>query len=301
MNNSSNMYFNFLEIIWKNKFKISVSSFAGSVLAILLSFTQPVIYESQAVLKARDSNKENSSSLGSLGGFSSFVGVDFASEEAKRLNYAVAVLKSRDFFDLFYQDQSFLIYLFAMNGYTNNFKISIDDDVYDIENKEWIKKFRNDEYFPGFEESYERFHSKILRIQLDNKTKYIHLKTATTNPAISKIILEDIINNLNNFVREIELLESKNSMDYLQEYLSQKNPTVEVRESVTSLLEGEIKTQMYANITDDYMLEQIEKPRIINLKTNPKRSIWAIFGFAFGLIASFVIIIYGKIISKRST
>lgn len=301
MNNSSNIYFNFLEIIWENKFKIISSSLVGAFLSISLSFTQPVVYESQAILKAIDSNEESTSNIGSLGGFSSFVGVDFASEEAKRLNYAMAVLKSRDFFDLFYPDQNFLVYLFAMNGYKDNFNLSIDNNVYDLENKKWAKKFRNNQNFPGFEESYERFHSKLLSVQLDKKTNYIHLKTLTTNPAISKLILEDIIYNLNNFVREIELLESKSSMDYLEEYLSQKNPTVEVRESVTSLLEKEIKTQMYANIKDDYMLEQIEKPRIIIEKTNPKRSIWAIFGFAFGLIMSFVMIIYGKIISKRST
>jgi len=299
VNNSSNMYFNFLEIIWENKFKIIASSLTGAFLSILLSFSQPVMYESQAILKARDSNEESTSNIGTLGGFSSFAGVDFATEEAKRLNYAMAVLKSRDFFDLFYQDQNFLVYLFAMNGYTDDFNVSIDDNVYDLENKTWTKTFRNNKYFPGFEESYERFHSKLLRIQLDKKTNYIHLKTLTTNPVISKLILEDIIYNLNNFVREIELLESKNSMGYLEEYLSQKNPTVEVRESVSSLLEKEIKTQMYANIHDDYMLEQIERPRIIIEKTNPIRLIWAIFGFAFGLIASFVIIIYGKIISKR--
>ena len=135
MNNSSNTYFNFLEIIWGNKFKIITGSLTGTFLSILLSFTQPVIYESQAILKARDSNEESTSNIGSLGGFSSFVGVDFATEEAKRLNYAMAVLKSRDFFDLFYPDQNFLVYLFAMNGYTDNFNVSIDDNVYDLENK----------------------------------------------------------------------------------------------------------------------------------------------------------------------
>jgi LPS O-antigen subunit length determinant protein (WzzB/FepE family) len=87
----------------------------------------------------------------------------------------------------------------------------------------------------------------------------------------------------------------------LEEYLIQNTNSVELRESVSKLLENEIKTQMYANIQSEYLLEQIEKPRIILEKSNPKRSIWLIFGFVLGLIVSFGMIIYGKVISGPKT
>ena len=76
---------------------------------------------------------------------------------------------------------------------------------------------------------------------------------------------------------------------------------MEIKESVINLMENEIKTQMYANIQEEYLLEQIENPRIILEKSNPKRSIWVIFGFVFGLILSFLAIIYGKILKSHKS
>ena len=78
-------------------------------MAVLLSFSQNILFESKAILKARDSNETNSQNFGALGGLSNLVGVDIATEDNKRLNYSLAVLKSRDFFELFYKTKNFLL------------------------------------------------------------------------------------------------------------------------------------------------------------------------------------------------
>ena len=141
----------------------------------------------------------------------------------------------------------------------------------------WKKTFRNGKNFPGFEESYEYFHSKIFKIDLDRKTNFFYLTVETPNPKLSKDTLDAIIKQLNNYVREKDLKESKSSVNYLDNYLLNNN-SMEIKESVINLMENEIKTQMYANIQEEYLLEQIENPRIILEKSNPKRSIWVIFG-----------------------
>jgi len=298
MKDSDNYYFDLISLIWEKKFTVIISTISFSLLAVLLSFSQNILFESKAILKARDSNETNSQGFGALGGLSNLVGVDIATEDNKRLNYSLAVLKSRDFFELFYKDEKFLVNLHAVNGFEEDYSSKINPSVYDSEKKIWKKTFRNGENYPGFEESYEYFHERVLRVQLDKKTNFFHFSVETPNPKLSKSLLEKIIIELNNYVRQIELNESKNSVNYLEEYLSQNTNSIELRESVSKLLENEIKTQMYANIQAEYLLEQIEKPRMISEKSNPKRSIWLIFGFVLGLIVSFGMIIYGKVISR---
>ena len=49
---------------------------------------------------------------------------------------------------------------------------------------------------------------RILRVQLDKKTNF-SFSVETPNPKLSKSLLEKIIIELNNYVRQIELNESR--------------------------------------------------------------------------------------------
>ncbi len=300
MNETNNDYFNFLELLWAKKYLIVISGLSSALLFYLLSFSANIVFESKAILKIRNSSETNTRDLSALGSISNFVGIDFATEDSKKSEFSLAILKSRDFFDMFYKDEAFLISMFATNGFNQDLTSTFDSTVYDQNDQIWKKTFRNGKNFPGFEESYEYFHSKIFKIDLDRKTNFFYLTVETPNPKLSKDTLDAIIKQLNNYVREKDLKESKSSVNYLDNYLLNNN-SMEIKESVINLMENEIKTQMYANIQEEYLLEQIENPRIILEKSNPKRSIWVIFGFVFGLILSFLAIIYGKILKSHKS
>lgn len=300
MKDTEDGYFNFLELLWAKKYLIVISGLSSALLFYLLSFSANIVFESKAILKIRNSSETNTRDFSALGNISNFVGIDFGTEDSKKSEFSLAILKSRDFFDIFYKDETFLISMFATNGFNEDLTSTFDSTVYDKNDQIWKKTFRNGKNFPGFEESYEYFHSKIFKIELDRKTNFFYLTVETPNPKLSKDTLDTIIKQLNNYVREKDLKESKSSVDYLDNYLLNNN-SMEIKESVINLMENEIKTQMYANIQEEYLLEQIENPRIILEKSNPKRSIWVIFGFVFGLILSFLAIIYGKILKSHKS
>ena len=81
MKDSDNYYFDLISLIWEKKFTVIISTISFSLLAVLLSFSQNILFESKAILKARDSNETNSQGFGALGGLSNLVGVDIATEE----------------------------------------------------------------------------------------------------------------------------------------------------------------------------------------------------------------------------
>ena len=76
---------------------------------------------------------------------------------------------------------------------------------------------------------------------------------------IAKQILDFIVVDLNEYVRERELLDAKKSIEYLTIQIS-KTSLPEVRRALSNLIEQQTQKAMVGETTDEYALKIIQSP-----------------------------------------
>jgi uncharacterized protein involved in exopolysaccharide biosynthesis len=84
--------------------------------------------------------------------------------------------------------------------------------------------------------------------------------------------------------------ESKQGLEYLTSELS-KTPFVEIKESINSLIEAQLETQMMTQINEDYILIEIEPPFIPEKRSKPNRTFICVIGTIIGGMLSICIVL----------
>ena len=93
-----------LEVLWKDKLIILVTSLCAALIAIYVSiFILPEKYKSQVLMMPADMSSMNTTSS-SIGGLASLAGVSLA-EETTEASVALEVIKSRLFTKRIYQEK----------------------------------------------------------------------------------------------------------------------------------------------------------------------------------------------------
>jgi len=82
--------------------------------------------------------------------------------------------------------------------------------------------------------------------------------------------------------------DSSQAIQYLKSELS-KTSLVEIRESIHTLIEAQLETQMLAKINEDYILVEIEPPFIPEKKSKPSRAPIVFFTTMLGGLLSVII------------
>ena len=74
----------------------------------------------------------------------------------------------------------------------------------------------------------------------------------------------------------------------LEYYYKQLKETsqVEVRQSINTLIEMQLKKKMMANVKEDYLLEVLDKPFVPEEKSSPVRTLIVLYGILAGFILS---------------
>ena len=110
------------------------------------------------------------------------------------------------------------------------------------------------------------------------------------SPYFAKDFLSLIIQEANYLSRERNLLESKKSLEYLNEELL-KTKQSEVVLAISSLIESQLKNQMFARAKDNYLLQPIDTPYIPEQRSSPQRKQIVVFGAFIGFILSMFVVL----------
>ena len=297
MNNSNddlalNNDLNLLELLnslWKDKFKILLITTLFSIFSIFYALSLPNYYESKALLSISNSNEESNlmSSLSSTyGGLASMAGIRIPGQASgNRAALAEELLKSRSFVKhLIEVDPYITRNLIAVKSYNFNKNFfEYDDKIYITEKDKWIIEK------PTYLDVHDIYLSKVLSVYKNIETGYLTVSVEHLSPVYAKNLLTLIIDELNDIVRSQDLIQSTNSLIFLEEKARDASIN-KIKLSINEIIESQLKTQMLAAINKDYLLKKIDPPFIPEKKSSPRRGFLCIvitcFGFLIGILFS---------------
>lgn len=273
--------------LWRNKRMIILSALLGATLAFLSSLLIPNIYHSEALLGPKSSSTNELSKLASqYGGLASLAGINLTGlggEEGERINLAIRVIQSRQFFKEFLYEKM-LIDLMAFDTWeaeTN--AVTYKEDIYDEKSNQWVREI-DFPYgvVPSFQEAFEIFNENHLEIIQDNDPGFVVLRVRHESPHVARDWLALIIESINDSMRSSDIAEAQESIEFL---VAQRSETelVALDEIFAQLIEEQTKTILLAQVSEDYVFNVIDEPLAPELEAEPNRVLITLFGCFFSL------------------
>ncbi len=277
-----------ISVLWGGRILIFCLTTVVAVASIIISLSITNVYTSESVLVNRD---KQDSPMSNFSGLASLAGVDLSAQGAS-LNKVMGIIESREFVKHLITFDNVLPSLMAAQSYNANTReIIFDDEIYNHETKSWVRDApANRGVVPSYIEAHKEY-SEMISMTKDRLTGHVSLKVEHVSPIFAKEFLSLVINEANNVQRNIDVDSSTKALLYLRDQLS-RTPQVEIRDSISKLIENQLETQMMASIHDDYVLMTLEPPFIPERKSGPIRSLIVILSTLVGglLSASIVLV-----------
>lgn len=284
------------EVLWKNKVRIIAITGLISLSSIVISLMMTNYYTSESVLIARD--QQDSGALSDFSGVASLVGVDLSGDGSSVFK-VLEIIQSREFTKHLITFENILPSIMAAESYdTSSRKIIFDPEIYDEESKTWTREpSANGNIIPSHLEAHREY-SDMLSIMKDKITGLISIKIEHVSPVFAHEFLSLIIQEANNLNREIDVATTTKALAYLKTELSQ-TPQVEIKKSISKLIENQLETKMMASIYDDYVLIALEPPFVPDKKSGPVRSLIVIVSTLLAGIFSVMYVLIRHYFSDR--
>ena len=280
-------------VLWGSKKIIMIFSSFFAIFSVFYSLSLENMYTSSALVKLTDSEQNNAvaNMTSQFGGLASLAGVSLPSGSGDKSKYVIETLKSRDFLRHLLTFEDVTINLMASKKFDEDTKeIIYDDNVYDSKLKKWKKRRGKQQLEPTYIEIFEKVYSSDLKVDQDVQSGFISISFEHISPTYAESFLTMVIEELNNVVRQIDLKKSTDALDYLQNQLliTREN---EIRNSINDLIKTQLRTKMLANVSDNYLIENISEPFIPETKSGPFRSIICILITISGFLLSCLFVI----------
>ena len=265
-------------------FIISITSVAA-IASIIYSLNLPNQYQATMVIAPVNNSGSLTSSDKALGGLASLAGINLSSEGVSDSQSALMIMQSWGFLEEFVERNNLGKYLLATKGWddTNNVMI-FDENVFDIDKEEWVKAK------PTSWSLYKAFSNRLL-IHEDGQTGIITVKFNYYSPQLSKEWVELLVQDINSFMRQRKIIKVGKSISYLQEQIN-KTSIKDMRNAFYKIMSEQIKQQMLAESTPDFVFVTISKAMVPVEKAEPTRSIIVIIstivGFLFSLFITLI-------------
>jgi LPS O-antigen subunit length determinant protein (WzzB/FepE family) len=272
---------------------ISVTTFV-SIIGVIYSLLLPNIYESKSLLTPIESSSGISGSLQGYSGLAGLAGISIpsGSDEGNSAK-AIQKISSLSFFENSILKNINLPDLMAVkswNSKTNT--VSYDESVYNPNNNTWIRDYSYPkQQVPSAQESFQVFINKHLIFSEDKKTGFSTLSIKHQSPFIAKQWAELVVNEINIFYRQKDKSESEKAVIYLRQQISESNLS-EIKLVLAKLLQEEVKKLSLIEAKQFYVFDYIDPPAIMEIKSEPKRSIICIiFALLGGILSIFLVLI----------
>jgi len=277
-------------ILWTAKKLIIQITAIFAIGSVVFSLSLTNYYKSGALLLARSTSETQG--LSRYSGLAAMAGVSLPSSGDDKAAQTIELIKSRKFVKHLLTFENILPSMMAAKSYNSESQeLLFDQKLYDSETKTWKRKpKKNRPIIPSYLETHEEYTDNMLSISQDKITGFISINIEHISPLFAKELLDLIIRESNELIRKKDMEESKQGLEYLTSELS-KTPFVEIKESINSLIEAQLETQMLAQINQDYILIEIEPPFIPEEKSKPSRSIICVLGTMLGGMLSMLIVL----------
>lgn len=286
--------------IWQGKWLIVCVTTVFAVASVFYALLLPDVYKSEALL-APASDSSGMKVSGQLGGLAALAGVNLGgSGSGDKTALAIEVLKSREFIGRFIEKYDLFVPLMAAESWSrHDDSLKVDPELYNTESQKWVREAKQPyKPKPSILEAYESF-SNLQSVSQDKTTGMIKLSIEHFSPYLAKEWVELLVKDINKEMRERELKEAQNSMNYLNEQISQTD-IADVRTMLFSLIEEQTKTVMLASVRDEFVFKTIDPAIVAEKKSKPKRALIVVLSVVLGGMLSIIVVLVRHFSKKNS-
>jgi LPS O-antigen subunit length determinant protein (WzzB/FepE family) len=279
---------------------ISVTSFV-SIIAVIYSLILPNIYESRALLAPVMGYSGMSAAIKNYGGLAGLAGINLPSDvDESNTTQAIEKIRTLSFFENNLLSNIFLQDLMAVKTWdpeTNN--LTYDETIYDTKSGTWVRDFSfPQQQIPSAQESFEVFTKQHINLSEDNKTGFITLSIQHQSPYIAKQWVELVVDEINNFYRQKDKLESQKAISYLNQQILMTGFS-EIKDVLAQLVQEETKKLTLVEANQFYVFEYIEPPAVMEKKSGPRRALIFILSALLGGMLSIVTLLIRHYFIKK--
>lgn len=277
-----------VKLLWSEKLLISSITSVFAIFAIIYALLLPNYFTSQSILYPVVDEAGESSALSSMaskyGGLAAASGISLPQNGGvNKTAVMIATINSREFLAHLLEFDGIRQNLFATKSYNPSTKIiEYDENIFDAETENWI------DGMPSTLEVYKMY-GKAISLKEDKISGLITISITHMSPVFAKDFLQLIIYEINSTMRDKDIVESTESLNYLTNQLS-KTSQSDIKFSINQLIESQLKKQMLTQVRKYYILNPIDAPFIPEEKSEPKRSeiviIITIIGFIISVIST---------------
>ena len=268
-------------VLWKAKILIIVitSFFALSSVLYALSLTN--FYKSEAILNVAEQSNARGA-LSGMGGLASMAGITLPSSGEDKSEIAIKTIESIAFLEHLITFENVLPSIMATKSYdSQSKKIQFDPKIYNENNGVWVRKpGKNQQSKPSYLEAYNTYLNQVS-ISRDQASNLITISVEHISPIFAKELLELIINEANELLRNKDLQESSAAIAFLNTEIP-KASLITMKDAINNMLQAQLETQMLAKVNKEYILKVIEPPFIPEEKSKPSRALIFILGTLLG-------------------
>lgn len=281
----------FLNVIWNGRLLIFSITIFFAFMSIFYSLSLTNTFKSSSLLNVVSDSKQ-SVNLGGMGGIASIAGISLPSSGREAKGHLIlAHIESKAFLKKLIEIDGVLPSLMAAKSYDDTTgEIIYDEKQYDNKIKKWVRQVKPPlSRTPSVQEAYPHYIG-ILTVNQSPQTGYISISVEHLSPVFARDFLVLVVNNLNSLLQQKDLEESSDALNFLKSEM-ENTRLVELRNSMSDLVEAQLKTQMMAKISSEYVLQTIEPPLIPEQKSKPNRTMICILGTILGAMIGILTIL----------
>ena len=263
--------------------------FALSSIVYSLNLTNQ--YRSEAIMSVAGTTA-SSGALSGLNGLAGLTGISLPMADDDKSVIAIQIVESRGFLRHLITFEGILPSIMAAKSYdSESQKIQFDPEIYDYSKSQWIgDKGKGLQSKPSYLETYDVY-MKGISILKDLNTNLITISFEHISPVFAKEFLELIIRETNQLLRNQDLKESSDAIEFLLSEIPQSS-LMSMKNAINQLVLKELETQMMAKVSTEYVFKIIEPPFVPEKKSRPSRALIVIaFSFLGGVFVTLWVLV----------
>ncbi|WP_104401002.1 Wzz/FepE/Etk N-terminal domain-containing protein [Vibrio penaeicida] len=271
-------------VMWKGRWVILLFTTVFAVGGVFYALSQPNTYKATAVLvAASDNGKGGMTAMASqFGGLASLAGINLGGGGTDNKAMALAVLQSRQFINAFIRKHDLLVPLMASTQWhKDSGELELNTELYDATTKEWIRQVPiGQSVIPTDWEAYKAF-KEILSNSEDKNSGLVSLSITHYSPAIAQQWVDWLVLDLNTWMKEKSLNETKRNIGYLEQQLNKTN-IADMQTVFFQLIEEQTKNLMLAEVEAEFAFKTIDPAVVPEETTGPKRALICVLATLLG-------------------
>lgn len=261
----------------------------STMTTIVYSLLATPIYESSAVMTQSSAIKDTQTSSSALSEVANFVSGATSTVQTSEEKIAITRILSKEYFEQRIYQNSFLIYCLF--------------EACDIKNFNEINKFFSEDFLgqnskPYFPLAYRKYRQSF---QILSNESLIYMTFQHQSPEVAFNFLKWIIQDSNNYVRDIEIKKATNRINFLSTRL-ESTRNIELQKLIGALIQKDIQVLALSEESQDFAFETIDRPMLPQERIFPKRSqmaVFAVFLSSFFILSLVIMLEYFSIEFER--